>query len=78
MSRPTVCKWVRRFDLERLSGLQDRSRRAHHSPNALDEKIRRQTVRLRKKMPHCGAGQRDHRVRVVGCGKVGKQDGAGG
>ena len=78
VSRPTVYKWVGRFALERLSGLGDRSRRPHHSPNALDEKIRQQIVRLREKMPHCGAGQRDHRVRVVGGGKVAKQVGAGG
>jgi len=55
VSRPTVYKWLRRFEQEQVAGLEDRSRRPHHSPNALDGKVRRQIIRLRKKMPHCGA-----------------------
>ena len=47
VSRPTVYKWVGRFNSEGLQGLQDRSRRPHHSPNALDEKIKRQIVCLK-------------------------------
>ena len=55
VSRPTVYKWLGRFRSEGLPGLKDHSRRPHHSPHALDGKIRQQIVRLRKKMPHCGA-----------------------
>lgn len=55
VSRPTVYKWLRRFQQKQLPGLKDCSRRPHHSPNTLDTKIRKQIVRLRKKMPHCGA-----------------------
>ena len=57
VSRPTVYKWVQRYRTEGLEGLNDRSRRPHHSPNALDDRIRRQIIRLRRKMPHCGAGR---------------------
>jgi transposase InsO family protein len=34
VSRPTVHKWVSRFEAEGVSGLVDRSSRPHHSPNA--------------------------------------------
>ena len=61
VSRPTVYKWVRRFDLERLSGLQDRSRRPHHSPNALDEKIRRPDRASEKKDASLWEAGRLHR-----------------
>ncbi|GAI49228.1 unnamed protein product, partial [marine sediment metagenome] len=39
VSRPTVYKWVQRYRIEGLEGLNDRSRRPHHSPNALDGKV---------------------------------------
>ncbi len=79
VSRPTVYKWVGRFNSDGLQGLQDRSRRPHHSPHALDEKIRQQIVRLRKKMPHCGAGRLHREFGVPACSetiqKVFRQEG---
>jgi len=79
VSRPTVYKWVKRFDLEGVAGLKDRSRQPHHSPNALDEKIRQQIVRLRKKMPHCGAERLHREFGVQACSetiqKVFRQEG---
>lgn len=79
VSRPTVYKWMKRFDLEGVAGLKDRSRRPHHSPNALDEKIRNQIVRLRQKMPHCGAGRLHREFGVPACSttiqKVFRQEG---
>ena len=36
ISRKTGYKWVGRFEAEGLSGLQDRSRRPHHSPGATE------------------------------------------
>ncbi|MCH7733231.1 MAG: helix-turn-helix domain-containing protein [Candidatus Marinimicrobia bacterium] len=54
VSRPTVRKWRDRFNAEGLKGLKDRSRRPHHSPNRLDDRIRAQIIRLKGKMPHCG------------------------
>lgn len=41
VSRPTVYKWLRRFQQKQLPGLKDCSRRPHHSPNTLDTKIRK-------------------------------------
>lgn len=55
VSRPTVYKWMNRFNEERLEGLKDRSRRPHRSPNRIDGGIRKEIIRLKKKMPHCGA-----------------------
>ena len=67
VSRPTVYKWLGRFNSAGLQGLKDRSRRPHHSPNALDGKIRQQIVRLRKKMPHCGARRLRREFGVPAC-----------
>lgn len=55
VSRPTVYKWLNRFNEEGLDGLFDRSRRPMRSPNALDEGTRNKVIRLRGRMPHCGA-----------------------
>ena len=55
VSRPTVYKWKGRFEVEGLDGLKDRSRRPHMSPNRMDGAVRNVIIRLKKRMPHCGA-----------------------
>jgi len=39
ISRTTGYKWLRRFDAEGEQGLQEQSRRPHHSPNKTTEEI---------------------------------------
>lgn len=54
-TRKTVRKWRDRFDKEGLKGLEDRSRRPHHSPNQTSRSDKAKIIRLKGKMPHFGA-----------------------
>ena len=48
ISRQCAHKWWRRFQLEGLDGLRDRSSRPHRSPNRTPARIERQIVALRQ------------------------------
>lgn len=49
ISRPTLRKWLKRYEQEGLEGLQDQSRRPHNSPNAkVGEQEASWILRLRK------------------------------
>jgi len=50
VSRATVYKWVRRFQLEGESGLVDRSSRPHRSPHQVPDLEERRILRLRMGM----------------------------
>jgi len=54
-SRKTVRKWCRRYNMEGLSGLNDRSRRPHHSPNKTSAKDINRIIKMKQRMPHIGA-----------------------
>ena len=54
ISRPTLDKWLNRFDFEGLEGLQDRSRAPHHHPNTVDADTEEMIVHFRKEHPHRG------------------------
>jgi transposase len=51
----TVRKWRRRYEREGPKGLEDRSRRPHHSPNRTPPEVEAQVVALRKGYPTWGA-----------------------
>jgi putative transposase len=51
ISRRTGYKWLARHDREGVLGLQDRSRRPHHSPQATEAAL----VAVRTRHPHWGA-----------------------
>lgn len=70
VSRPTVYKWKGRYETERSDGLKDRSRRPHRSPNRIDEGIRNEIIRLKKRMPHCGADRMRNEFGVKGSTKT--------
>jgi transposase InsO family protein len=55
ISRKTGYKWLDRYDDEGLSGLLDRSRRPHYSPQATPADLIARLVQLRKRHPHWGA-----------------------
>jgi len=55
ISRKTGYKWVERHEAEGVSGLADRSRRPHHSPQATDPALITALVELRKRHPSWGA-----------------------
>jgi transposase InsO family protein len=55
VSRKTGYKWLGRHDDEGVLGLQDRSRRPHHSPQATDAERLATLIQLRKRHPRWGA-----------------------
>src|SRR5215510_11411472 len=55
VSRRTGYKWVDRYELIGLRGLEDRSRRPHHSPSATPLPVVEQLLGLRRSHPNWGA-----------------------
>lgn len=55
ISRKTGYKWVERYDAIGPRGLQDQSRRPHHSPRATDPALVETLVALRQRHPRWGA-----------------------
>lgn len=53
VSRPTGYKWVERHRCG--AGLQERSRRPHHSPQATAEDVAQALIEFRRRHPHWGA-----------------------
>ena len=49
ISRPTVCKWVKRYREEGIDGLEDRSSRPRHTPHALTNRKVKTICRLRRR-----------------------------
>lgn len=54
-TRKTVRKWRDRFEQEGLHGLENRSRRPHHSPNRTSQKDIDKIVKKKDKLKHIGA-----------------------
>ena len=55
ISRQTFYRYRRRYLLEGIDGLADRSRQPHHSPNRMDPQIEIKICTLRKAHPRWGA-----------------------
>ncbi len=55
ISRQTYYRYRRRFLVEGLEGLEDKSRRPHRSPGRMDPQIEIEICRLRKTHPRWGA-----------------------
>jgi transposase-like protein len=53
----TVRKWLRRWETGTLRGLADRSRAPLHPRRGVTAKQRRQAVRLKLRLPSCGAAR---------------------
>ena len=54
---PTVRKWLRRYQQEGLSGLQEQSRAPHRCPHKTARPIERQVLALRRQLPTFGAAR---------------------
>jgi putative transposase len=67
ISRKTGYKWVAAYEVSGLAGLQDRSRRPHHSPHATDADVEAAILAIRRRHPRWGpkkllaVAQRRHR-----------------
>jgi transposase InsO family protein len=54
LSRKTFYKWVARCRAEGPAGLEERSRRPHHSPQQVGVELEEEVVRLRKQLAEAG------------------------
>jgi transposase InsO family protein len=54
ISRKTAYKWVARYEAHGLAGLEDQSRRPHHSPHATDEDLIATLLAIRRRHPRWG------------------------
>ena len=66
ISRPTGYKWLERYASEGPTGLADRSRRPHHSPNRTDPEMETAITRLREKHPAWGGRKLNQRLLDLG------------
>jgi len=58
ISPKTGYKWLRRYQLEGVQGLADRSRRPHRSPSRTAEAIAHEVIRLRAESFNCWSGRK--------------------
>lgn len=63
ISRASGYKWLRRYQEQGVSGLQERSRRPHRSPRRTAAELERQVLKERRRRPDWGA--RKLRVKLV-------------
>ncbi len=54
ISAPTAYKWLKRFALEGMAGLEDRSHRPHHQPRRSSAELEQRVLDLRRQFPVWG------------------------
>ena len=54
VSRPTAYKWKARWESEREAGMEELSRRPHHSPSKTPDDIVEKLLALKREYPHYG------------------------
>ena len=54
ISRPTVDKWIERYQAEGVEGLKERSRAPHHQRDALGDELVQRIIKLREQYPTFG------------------------
>lgn len=70
IGRRTGYRWLRRFEVAGLAGLEDRSRRPHSSPRQTPAELEAQVVALRQRHPAWGARKLSRRLRDLGLADV--------
>ena len=66
ISRKTGYKWLRRYLEEGPEGLQDRSRRPHHSPQRTPPEVEQRVLEVRDAHPAWGGRKIQHRLERLG------------
>ena len=66
ISSATAYKWLQRFQATGVKGLQDRSRRPHHSPSRSAIAMEAAIINLRHKHPAWGGRKLHHRLIAMG------------
>lgn len=66
ISRPTGYSWLKRYQAGGIRGIQERSRRPHHSPERTATAVEQRTVELRRERPDWGARKIQHLLHQEG------------
>jgi transposase InsO family protein len=66
ISRPTGYSWLRRYQTDGIRGVQERSRRPHHSPERTSAAVEQRAVELRRERPDWGARKIQHLLQGEG------------
>src|SRR6202049_5343624 len=60
ISRPTGYGWVKRYQARGIAGMQEESRRPHHSPGRTAAGVEKRGVELRRGRPDWGGRRAGH------------------
>jgi len=66
ISRPTGYGWLKRYQAQGIAGMQEWSRRPHHSPSRTAAELETRVVELRRERPDWGARKIQHLLRQEG------------
>lgn len=66
ISPQTAYRWLSRYELDGLAGLEERSSRPHHSPNRTADELADEVLSLRKTHPTWGARKIQARLKAKG------------
>ena len=66
ISRPTAYCWLKRYQESGIAGMQEASRRPHHSPARTGTAVEQRVVELRRQRPDWGARKMQHLLRREG------------
>ena len=66
ISRPTAYCWLNRYHARGIAGMQEESRRPHHSPGRTAGEWEQRVVELRRERPDWGARKIGHQLRREG------------
>ena len=66
ISRPTGYNWLKRYQRNGIGGVEEQSRRPHHSPDRTAQRLEERVVELRRERPDWGARKVQHLLREEG------------
>lgn len=66
ISRPTGYNWLKRYQRNGIRGMEEKSRRPHHSPERTARGLEERVVELRKERPDWGARKIQHLLQSEG------------
>jgi transposase InsO family protein len=66
ISRPTGYGWLKRYQAHGIAGMQEESRRPHHSPARTAAELETRVVELRRERPDWGGRKIQHLLRQKG------------
>lgn len=73
ISRKTAYKWAHRYAREGVVGLEERSRRPHRSPRAVDEATEAALLETKRRFPDWGPGPSERTYATGGLSVIGRR-----